>query len=57
LADLLIYRDLILAGQARRRIPDAAPQQVLAPIPPPKRAAPRSAGGNAGADVEIDPVM
>jgi len=25
LADLLIYRDLILAGQARRRIPDAAP--------------------------------
>ena len=32
LADLLIYRDLILAGQARRRIPDAAPQQVLAPI-------------------------
>ena len=42
LADLLIYRDLILAGQARRRIPDAAPTAgASSHHRPPKRAAPR----------------
>jgi hypothetical protein len=58
LADLFIYSRSDLSRQARRRIPDAPPQQVLAPIAAgPKRAAPRSPGGNASADVELDPVM
>ena len=57
LADLLIYRDLILAGQARRRIPDAPPQQVLAPIAAAKASGAAIARAKADVDVERNPVI